>query len=83
MSSSVVGLMCLIIKMARFACRMSTQSRLSFGILDLGGITIQATHLVAPETHYYLLVIASVFQQCASEMVFDHVCARPAERFCQ
>ena len=55
MSSSIVGLMCLVIKMARFACRMSTQSRISFGILDLGGITIQATHSVAPETITFLL----------------------------
>ena len=65
MSSSIVGLMCLVIKMARFACHMSTQSRISFGILDLGGITIQDTHSVAPETQYYLLFIASVFQQIA------------------
>ena len=42
---------------------MSTQSRISFGILDLDGITIQDTHSISPETQYYLLAIASVFQQ--------------------
>ena len=53
MSSSIVGLMFLVIKMARFACRMSTPSRISFGILDLGGITIQDTHSVSPVPVYF------------------------------
>ena len=85
-SSSIVGLMCLVIKMVRFASRMSTQSRISFGHLGLGGVTILDTHSVGPEAIIYLLVLASVFQQlpwCACEMVFDHVCVRKAGRFCQ
>ena len=50
MSSSIVGVMCLVLKMARFASRMSTQSRISFGLLGLDGVTILDTHSVGPET---------------------------------
>ena len=49
-SLSIVGVMCLVLKMARFAPRMSTQNRISFGFLGLGGITILDTHSVGPKT---------------------------------
>ena len=46
-SLSIVGAMCLVLKIA--PC-MSTQNRISFGFLGLGGITILDTHSVGPKT---------------------------------
>ena len=69
-SSSIVGLMCLVIKMVRFASRMSTLSRISFGLLSLCGVTILDTHSVGPET---FSIISSCSSFCIPEATLMHV----------
>ena len=59
MCSSIVGLMCLVIKMARFASRMSKQGRISFGLLGFGGVKIMDTYSVRPE-------IFSIIPSCSN-----------------